>query len=59
MEIITETLEFNRLKEMATNMFGDLVKAVVDIDRELVAVDGELHEIRKKIIEIIAKRIKR
>ena len=94
-------------------MFGDLVKAVVDIDRELVAVDGELHsdlealllengskqknlwginlypdtqegefvefdsvinmrpsqgnrshdiedkEIRKKIIEIIAKRIKR
>jgi len=24
-------------------MFGDIVKAVVDIDRELIAVDAELH----------------
>ncbi|MBI2495726.1 MAG: hypothetical protein HYY59_08135 [Candidatus Omnitrophica bacterium] len=28
---------------MATRMFGDLVKAVVDVDRELIAVDAELH----------------
>ena len=28
---------------MAGAMFGDLVKAVVDVDRELLAVDGELH----------------
>lgn len=43
MEIITETLEMRRLKEMAVNTFGELVKAVVDIDRELLAVDAELH----------------
>ncbi len=28
---------------MAVNSFGDMVKAVVDVDRELVAVDAELH----------------
>ena len=98
---------------MAAATFGNLVKAVIDIDRELIAVDAELHsdleallledgsrqkslwgvnfytemqgdefiefdsminirpsqanrsrgieneEMRKKIIEIVAKRIKR
>ena len=28
---------------MAERSFGDLVKAVVDVDRGLMAVDGELH----------------
>ena len=43
MRIITKTLSFNDLKKMAADMFGDIVKAVVDIDRELIAVDAELH----------------
>ena len=28
---------------MAARLFGDFVKAVVDVDRELLAVDAELH----------------
>lgn len=43
MEIITGTLELKQLKTMAANSFGNLVKAVVDVERELVAVDAELH----------------
>ncbi len=43
MTIIRDTLKFNDLTGMAARIFGDLVKAVVDIDRELVAVDAELH----------------
>lgn len=31
------------LKLMAQGGFGNLVKAVVDVDREIMAVDGELH----------------
>ena len=31
------------LREMAENMFGNLVKADVDIARKIVVVDGELH----------------
>lgn len=43
MKIITKLLTHNELNEMAVNTFGNLVKAVVDIDRELIAVDAELH----------------
>lgn len=43
MKIITETLTINELNQMAANTFGSLVKAVVDIDRGLIAVDAELH----------------
>jgi len=31
------------LEKMAEKMFGDLVKAVVDVEKELIAVDAELH----------------
>jgi len=43
MEIITKKLSLDELKEMAAATFGNLVKAVVDVDRELIAVDAELH----------------
>ena len=43
MKIVTETLSLGELKQMATDTFGDLVKAVIDVDRELIAVDAELH----------------
>ena len=33
----------DELKQMAIATFGNMVKAVVDVDRELVAVDAELH----------------
>lgn len=113
MKIITETLSLDELKQMAKDTFGDLVKAAIDVDRGIIAVDAELHsdleallledgskqknlwginfypeiqgndfiefdsminmrpsqgnrirgieneELRKKIIEIVAKRIKR
>ena len=41
--IIREALPFEDLKQMAARMFGDFVKAVVDVDRGLLAVDAELH----------------
>lgn len=43
MKIITETIAISELKQMATNLFGDMVKAVVDVDRQIIAVDAELH----------------
>ena len=43
MKIITESLTLNELKQMAVNIFGNMVKAVVDVDRQLMAVDAELH----------------
>ncbi|MBU0693453.1 MAG: hypothetical protein KKC11_02110 [Candidatus Omnitrophica bacterium] len=42
MKIITQVLALSELKQMAA-MFGNMVKAVVDVDREFIAVDAELH----------------
>ena len=43
MEIITQSVTINEIKAMARATFGNLVKAVVDVDRELLAVNAELH----------------
>lgn len=43
MKIIKDILTFEELKKMAAGLFGNSVKAVVDVDRELIAVDAELH----------------
>lgn len=43
MKIISKTITLDELKLMANNMFGDLVKAVVDTDRGIIAVNAELH----------------
>ena len=43
MKIISEKLKLSELNEMAKNMFGNLVKGVVDIEKKVMAVDGELH----------------
>jgi len=52
MRIITTTLSLNDLQKMAVDTFGDIVKAVVDIDRELMAVDAELHaDLEARLLE--------
>ena len=43
MNIVTVILTRDELKALADTMFGNMVKAVVDIDRRLVAVNGEMH----------------
>ncbi|MFH1208018.1 MAG: DUF5674 family protein [Candidatus Omnitrophota bacterium] len=43
MKIVTETLTLAELKQMASATFGDMVKAVVDVERGLIALDAELH----------------
>ncbi len=43
MKIIKDKISINELMEMAERMFGNLVKAVVDIEKEIMAVDAELH----------------
>ena len=43
MKIITQKVTLTELNQMAAGMFGNLVKAAVDIEKELLAVDAELH----------------
>jgi len=43
MDIVRDKLTRDELKQMAAAMFGNMVKAVVDVERKLIALDGELH----------------
>ncbi len=45
MKIVTnsEKITLKELGEMAQRMFGNLVKGVIDIEKEIMAVDAELH----------------
>ena len=42
MIILENPLTRDALKEIAERSFGDMVKGVVDVNRELLAVDAEL-----------------
>lgn len=43
MEVVTSKITLDELKRMAERGFGVMVKAVVDIDRRVMAIDAELH----------------
>jgi hypothetical protein len=42
-KIVKEMLPLDELKQMASATFGDMVKAVVDVERGMMALDAELH----------------
>lgn len=41
--VIHAPITLQKLKEIAEQRFGDLVKGVVDIEKEIIALGGELH----------------
>lgn len=43
MIMIKEEISLDKLKKIAKDSFGDFVKAVVDVERGIMAVGGELH----------------
>lgn len=43
MKQIIKPIKLSELQRMASGGFGDLVKAVVDIDQDLLVVDAEMH----------------
>ncbi len=42
-KIIKDSISKEELRSIAKNQFGDLVKAVVDVEKEIMAIGGELH----------------
>ncbi len=43
MEIIKDKIEIIQLVKMAKNMHGNLVKLMVDIEKEIIAIDAPMH----------------
>lgn len=43
MQVVEDKITIDELKILANKIFGDLVKAVVDIDKSILVVDSDLH----------------
>lgn len=43
MQIVSAKISIAELNKMSEKMFGSLVKAVVDIEREIMVVDADFH----------------
>jgi hypothetical protein len=42
-EVVRTRISLHEIRRMAHEQFGDFVKAVVDVEQELIAINGELH----------------
>ena len=43
MLLIDKKISLKQLRKLAKSKFGNLVKAVVDVEKEVMVIDGELH----------------
>lgn len=50
MRIVKESINIEELRQMAPKMFGNLVKAVVDIEKGIMAVDAEMHADEEQLL---------
>jgi uncharacterized protein DUF5674 len=50
MQLVKERISIDELKKMSKRMFGHLVKAVVDIEREIMVVDASLHSDQESLL---------
>lgn len=50
MKTIDDGISIKDLREMSEKMFGNLVKAVVDVEKEIMVVDAELHSDEEAVL---------
>lgn len=50
MKLVDKKISLKELKQMAQKKFGGLVKAVVDIEKEIMVVDGDMHADEEKYL---------
>jgi len=50
MKIISSPISIKELQEIAKKKFGNLIKAVVDIEKEIMAIDGDFHADEERLL---------
>ena len=48
--VINNKIALSELKKLATERFGDMVKAVVDVESEIMAMGGEMHADEERVL---------
>ena len=52
MKIIIDKIKLDEIKQMSEKMFGSMIKGVVDIEKEILALDSEMHvDLEKELLE--------
>lgn len=49
-KVVKEKISKSELEEIAKEMFGEIVKAVVDTEKEVAAIGGELHSDANEVL---------
>ena len=50
MKLLEKKITILELQEMANQMFGNIVKAVVDINKKIIVVNAELHSDQESLL---------
>jgi len=50
MYIVESTVSRSELQRLASQTFGELVKAVVDVEKELLVIDADLHADEEELL---------
>jgi hypothetical protein len=48
--VVRDTVSRDELTEIAKQQFGDMVKAVVDVEQSIMAIGGELHSDEEAVL---------
>jgi len=43
MKLVDKPITINELKEIASQLFGDVIKAVVDVEKEIMVINADMH----------------
>jgi hypothetical protein len=49
-KVVEKEISLAEIKEIAIHQFGDLVKFVIDIEKEIIAIGGDLHADEEAIL---------
>lgn len=50
MQLVNKKMSLDELRQLAKNMYGDFVKAVVDIEKEIMVVGAEMHADEEELL---------
>jgi len=50
MKLVNESINITELEKMSGNMYGELVKAVVDVEKKILVVDAPMHADQERFL---------
>ena len=50
MELVNHSISIQKIRKMAKQQFGNLVKAVIDLDKGIMVIDADLHSDQESLL---------